>query len=94
MPPSSPPLGVGSVPRASVVAPLQPGHTFLLYTDGLVETREQDIERGIDRLVAALRTGRPLDNESDLRALATELVPPGQDDDVTLLAVRRRASTG
>jgi PAS domain S-box-containing protein len=92
MPPSSPPLGVGSFPRASVVAPLHPGHTFLLYTDGLVETREQDIDRGIGRLVAALRAGRALNDESDLRALAAELVPPGQDDDVTLLAVRRRDS--
>lgn len=91
-PPRSPPLGVGSFPRESVVAPLCPGQTFLLYTDGLVETREQDIERGIERLVAALRAGWPLDTETDLRALATELVPPGQDDDVTLLAVRRLAA--
>lgn len=91
MPPSSPPLGVGSFPRASVVAPLQPGQAFLLYTDGLVETRDQDIDRGIGRLVAALSAGRRLDSDADLRALAAELVPSGQDDDVTLLAVRRVA---
>jgi serine phosphatase RsbU (regulator of sigma subunit) len=62
---------------------------FLLYTDGLVETREQDIDHGIGRLVAALRAGQPLGSEEDLRSLAAELVPAAQDDDVTLLAVHR-----
>src|SRR5581483_5640692 len=67
MPPSTPPLGVGSYPRSSVVAPLHPGEVFLLYTDGLVETREQDIDRGIGRLVAALRAGQQLGCDADLQ---------------------------
>jgi PAS domain S-box-containing protein len=90
VPPSSPPLGVGSFERASVTVSLEPGDAFLLYTDGLVETHEQDIDRGIDRLVRALRGGMPLATDANLSALAAELVPSGQDDDVTLLAVTRR----
>jgi serine phosphatase RsbU (regulator of sigma subunit) len=89
-PPSSPPLGVGSFGRRSVTVPVDPGDAFLLYTDGLVETREQDIDDGIRRLMSALHPGRPLATDADLRRLVSQLVPSDQDDDVTLLAVRRR----
>jgi PAS domain S-box-containing protein len=92
-PPSSPPLCVGSFPRASMTVPIEPGDAFLLYTDGLVESREQDIDEGIGRLVRKLRAGAPVATDEDLSALAGELVPSGQDDDVTLLAVCRREPT-
>lgn len=90
--PACPPLGPfarSRSPRRAVSLPLASGDTYLMFTDGLVETREQDIDRGIDRLVDALEQGCELGSEARLRALAARLVPPGQDDDVTVLAVHR-----
>jgi serine phosphatase RsbU (regulator of sigma subunit) len=83
------PLGRPPGPRTAVSVPIGQGDTYVMYTDGLVETREQDIDSGIAKLVDALAAGGGLDSEPDLRALAAGLVPPGQDDDVTLLTVHR-----
>lgn len=87
--PTSPPLGVGSYARRSVTHRLAPGDAYLLYTDGLVETRDQDIDSGIARLVDLLGP-QPRLRERALHRLASQLVLDGQDDDVTLLAVHRR----
>ncbi|MFE5138543.1 SpoIIE family protein phosphatase [Streptomyces fagopyri] len=89
--PSGTPLGTGlGVPFESVELELPEGSLLALYTDGLVETRDQDIDVGIGHLGAALsQPGRSLE---DLCARATEPLP-GQapSDDVTLLLVRTRS---
>ncbi|MFF3563670.1 SpoIIE family protein phosphatase [Streptomyces sp. NPDC002574] len=89
--PAGPPLGVGlGDPFESVEMELPEGSLLALYTDGLIETRDQDIEEGMRRLGDALtRPGRSLE---DLCHLATESLP-GQapSDDVTLLLVRTRS---
>jgi PAS domain S-box-containing protein len=74
--------------RRESVTTLDPGETLLLYTDGLVERRGDDLDGGLDRLRAALAdlAGRPLQETCD--ALLDRLVEPAHTDDVALVAVR------
>ena len=67
---------------------LEQGSTLLLYTDGLVERRDQVFDDGVQRLVAALAELRGLPVEEMCDALLTRLVPGRADDDVALVAVR------
>jgi serine phosphatase RsbU (regulator of sigma subunit)/PAS domain-containing protein len=76
--------------RAESEVLLGRGDTLLMYTDGLIERRGEDIDEGLDRLRAALRrvAARPLDQLCDeLLATMRPLVP---DDDVAVIAVRSR----
>ncbi|QIY67053.1 SpoIIE family protein phosphatase [Streptomyces sp. RPA4-2] len=89
--PTGTPLGIGlGVPFESVELELPEGSVLALYTDGLVETRDQDIDVGMWRLGAALaEPGRSLE---DLCTRATETLPgEAPSDDVTLLLVRTRS---
>ena len=63
-------------------------HTLLLFTDGLVERRDSDLDEGIARLRAALTDlgTTPLEELADV--LLGRLVPEHGADDVALLAVR------
>ncbi|MGY1618258.1 SpoIIE family protein phosphatase [Geodermatophilus sp. SYSU D00691] len=70
---------------------LAPGATVLLYTDGLVERRDQVFDDGIAQLREALvdLRGRPVEQLSD--ALLARLLPEERaEDDVALVAVRLR----
>ncbi|MGN6600649.1 MAG: SpoIIE family protein phosphatase [Actinomycetes bacterium] len=98
-PPVVAPLGLGADRPEESVAPLPPGATLALYTDGLVERREYSIEHGIDRLADALeRQVKELGETGtvDLQQLAdgivSELTEGGAGDDVALLLVRPRDS--
>jgi serine phosphatase RsbU (regulator of sigma subunit) len=73
--------------RESVVT-LDRGATVLLYTDGLIERRDADLDDGMVRLRdAALElAGRPL--EEMLDELLERLVHGRPEDDVALVAVR------
>ncbi|MGW7545920.1 SpoIIE family protein phosphatase [Streptomyces sp. NPDC054770] len=88
--PTGTPLGVGlGVPFEAVELELPEGSLLALYSDGLVESRDHDIEDGMHRLGTALaRPGRSLEDLCD-RAMATfqGQAPP---DDATLLLVRTR----
>ncbi|WNV76804.1 SpoIIE family protein phosphatase [Geodermatophilus sp. DSM 44513] len=67
---------------------LRPGSTLLLYTDGLVERRDQVFDVGVQRLtgeLAAVR-GRPLEEACD--ELIARMLPEGAEDDVAVVAVR------
>jgi anti-sigma regulatory factor (Ser/Thr protein kinase) len=68
---------------------LPEGSTLALYTDGLVETRDQDIDAGMHRLSTLLAHPRlPLE---DLCATVVDTLPtPAPSDDVTLLLARTR----
>ncbi|MEU1600100.1 SpoIIE family protein phosphatase [Streptomyces sp. NPDC005708] len=89
--PTGAPLGVGlGDPFESVELELAEGSVLALYTDGLIETRDHDIEQGMHRLRTALaQPGRTLE---DLCDIATQTLPDqAQCDDVTLLLVRTRS---
>src|SRR3954452_14250827 len=75
-------------PREDRVVDLESGSTVLLYTDGLVERRNRDIDEGTEALVAALRdcAGLPLEELCD--RVLERLFLPDAEDDVALLAVR------
>ncbi|WP_344630593.1 SpoIIE family protein phosphatase [Streptomyces glaucosporus] len=96
--PVGPPLGVDDVPFESVTLTVDEGAVLVLYTDGLIEHRGEDITEGLDRLVSLLG-GLPartcLEDVCD-RVLAG-LDPgdesgtpgvPGTVDDVALLLAR------
>ncbi|MDG9717890.1 SpoIIE family protein phosphatase [Streptomyces sp. DH24] len=85
----SPLLGLDPQPEyASVTEPLLPGATLLLYTDGLVERRAEDITVGLERLRrhASAAVRRPLEAFCD--ELLAELLTVDGDDDVAMVAVR------
>ena len=80
-------------PRTDRADVLAPGSTVLLYTDGLVERRDRDIDDGHRRAGRrrwASAPGLPLDELCD-RVLA-RLFLPDAEDDVAVLAVRLDSS--
>jgi anti-sigma regulatory factor (Ser/Thr protein kinase) len=81
---SAPPIGVAS-PTDVVEAhlPLPPEAVLVLYTDGLVERRGQDIDRAID-LLAELVRDEPGAAPDDLLTRVGAAIGP-TDDDVALL---------
>ncbi|SDG45395.1 SpoIIE family protein phosphatase [Klenkia brasiliensis] len=82
-------LGVDpGAPRREHEAVLDRGSTVLLYTDGLVERRDQVFDEGIEalqRLLGGL-AGRPVEQLAD--TLLADLLPERAEDDVALVAVR------
>jgi serine phosphatase RsbU (regulator of sigma subunit) len=88
---TDPPLGVRAqdVPRLQAAVPYTPGDTLVLYTDGLIERRGEDIDTGLERLTDIL-TGNPrLGAEHLADALLSSLgVAGGRHDDIALIVVR------
>ncbi|MDO0938527.1 SpoIIE family protein phosphatase [Streptomyces sp. DG2A-72] len=69
---------------------LDPGHTLLLCTDGLIEQPGADLDDGMQTLVAMIKTGP--DDVRDLADLLIDVAEErGGDDDVALLLLRRRS---
>ena len=89
--PIGPPLGLSlSSGRSSATVFLPPGALMLLYTDGLIERRGEDLDVGLERLRAAVYADDP---EAVCRQITRQLVAAtGPDDDVAMVAVRRTAS--
>ena len=88
---AEPCLPLGIDPNAVAIErvhPLAAGDTLLLFTDGLVERREESIEVGLERLRHALR-GSPTGVEELCDHVLEHMLRdiPGQDD-VAILAVR------
>ncbi|MCX4905250.1 SpoIIE family protein phosphatase [Streptomyces sp. NBC_00878] len=54
-----PPLGVGGLPFEATELELAEGSLIALYTDGLIEARDRDIDAGLDRLCQALARPSP-----------------------------------
>jgi PAS domain S-box-containing protein len=82
-------LGVdATVQRAESVVTLDRGSTVLLYTDGLIERRDADLDTGLHRLRAHLAELADLPLQQLCDELITRLVDGKPDDDVALVAVR------
>jgi serine phosphatase RsbU (regulator of sigma subunit) len=88
--PAGAPIGVGGVAFDTVRIPIGDGDTLLMYTDGLVEVRGDDIDERIGALAESLSLDGPVttDPEALCDALIATLDPDKQEDDVALLAVR------
>jgi serine phosphatase RsbU (regulator of sigma subunit) len=61
----------------------------VLYTDGLVERRRESIDVGLDALARAAERVEP-DLEEFCDRLLAEVGPAKPDDDIAVLALRRR----
>ncbi|CAM5567651.1 SpoIIE family protein phosphatase [Streptomyces canarius] len=85
--PSGAPLGVGGIRFETTTAVLGPGDLLVLYTDGLVETRQHSIDDRLNTLLGFLDAPeRPLEETCDL--LLHGLRHPDDHDDVALLVAR------
>ncbi|NHC15587.1 SpoIIE family protein phosphatase [Motilibacter deserti] len=84
---SGPPLGAGRPGLREHRVELPPGTGLLLYTDGLVERRDSDIDAGIDALVAELERVTLL-ADGVPEALVSAMLPHGPDDDIAILLAR------
>ncbi|MET9370891.1 SpoIIE family protein phosphatase [Streptomyces griseoflavus] len=88
---TDPPLGVltHQSPRPQATVSYGPGDTLVLYTDGLVERRGEDIDTGLLRLTGAVARHARLDPEDLADTLLARLgVADGGADDVALIIVR------
>lgn len=87
--PPGPPLGADLRGEyRTVYVPWPAGHTVLLYTDGLVERRTEDIDASLARLTELRlpHAAGPLDDI--LARIIHRLAPTATEDDVALLAAR------
>ncbi|MET8115991.1 SpoIIE family protein phosphatase [Streptomyces prasinus] len=87
--PAGAPLGVGGIPFRTATFDLVPGDQLVLYTDGLVETRDQAIDQRLNTLLGLLDAPEcPLEKTCD--RLLHALRRPDDHDDVALLIARAR----
>ncbi len=84
------PIGAPPAARESARTRLDRGQGLLLYTDGLVERRDASLDERFDRLCEAAGRG-PADPERLLDHILRDMLGDGQDDDVALIGVWRRA---
>jgi PAS domain S-box-containing protein len=76
--------------RREAGAPLAPGATLLLYSDGLVERRRESLDVGIDRVRRELEDNpRLAPDELADRLMATQRPAAGYEDDVAVLVYRQ-----
>ncbi|WP_037838132.1 sodium/proline symporter PutP [Streptomyces sp. NRRL S-337] len=83
---AGPPLGLGYLPFESVELELAEGSLIALYTDGLIETFDRDLDVGLSRLGDALVAPAQTLEEIGLRAVDALLTGPPADDAALLLA--------
>ena len=83
-------LGAGGGERTPIRVPFREGDLLLGYTDGLVERRDEDIETGVNRLVAACAEAAADDLFVWLADVVLAARDTSRDDDVAVLAIRRR----
>lgn len=88
--PCLPPLGVAPDQPAPVHAHrLEVGDLLVLYTDGIVERREESLDQGFRRLAAVVEELVDLDVDELADALVEAMVPADtQSDDLAVLVVR------
>jgi serine phosphatase RsbU (regulator of sigma subunit) len=86
-------LLLGTMPTAqydSGEEELAAGDVLFLYTDGLIERRDRDIDAGLMALLAAAGGEQGQTADEAIAALLDRLDPPVAEDDVCLLAIRVR----
>jgi serine phosphatase RsbU (regulator of sigma subunit) len=85
------PLGVTAPEaRGQTAVAFCAGDTLVAFTDGLIERRDEDITDGQERLRRAIGGLVGPDLGVSLDELVQEVRDPSRDDDVAVLAVRRR----
>ncbi|MFE9446440.1 SpoIIE family protein phosphatase [Streptomyces sp. NPDC006602] len=92
--PTGPPLGTGGWMHTSGSIALGPGSTAVLYTDGLVERRNEDLDEGIASLERALAGATGTPQVVCDRLVRASGVTAEHDDDVAVLVLQHPAHTG
>ncbi|MFD7445760.1 SpoIIE family protein phosphatase [Streptomyces sp. NPDC059909] len=88
--PSGPPLGIGGLPFESTELPLPEGALLALYSDGILNTHDRDIDDALETLRDSLTA--PADSLDDLcENVLRHLLPPHPTDDAALLLARTHA---
>ncbi|MGW8888529.1 SpoIIE family protein phosphatase [Streptomyces sp. NPDC055749] len=89
--PASPPLGLGGLPFETAELQLPEGSRLVMYTDGLIKSRDRDIDTGLDLLRGAL-SGAEAERspEATCQAVVDALLPAERSDDIALLVARTR----
>jgi serine phosphatase RsbU (regulator of sigma subunit) len=88
---TDPPLGARPehVPRPEARTSFVEGATLVLYSDGLIERRHEDIDTGLARLADSLVRHGEAAPEALADALLADLLPPtGNTDDTALVIIR------
>ncbi|WP_328495401.1 SpoIIE family protein phosphatase [Streptomyces sp. NBC_00414] len=90
---TDPPLGACDelMSRGETTVGYAPGATLVLYTDGLIERRGEDIDAGLRRLADSVEQHHVLDPEDLADAVLADLLPSsrlGPDDDTALVVIR------
>ncbi|MCQ4082319.1 SpoIIE family protein phosphatase [Streptomyces sp. RB6PN25] len=88
--PISPPLGLGAgLPFESAELTVPEGSRLVLYTDGLIEDRDRDLDAGLEALRRAL-AGPDRTPEATCAAVLEAMLPARPSDDIALLVARTR----
>ncbi len=82
-------LGAGGGDRTVVTRPFHAGDAMLLFTDGLVERRDEDLDASLSRLITTIDAVRGQDLAAGLSAVVAAVRDPSSDDDVAALVIRR-----
>ncbi|RVU27840.1 PAS domain-containing protein [Streptomyces antnestii] len=88
---TDPPLGARPehIPRPEAGTTFEEGGALVLYTDGLVERRREDIDTGLRRLADCLTRHGSADAERLADTVLAELLPrAGNSDDTAVVIVR------
>ncbi|MFJ4582722.1 SpoIIE family protein phosphatase [Streptomyces echinatus] len=87
---AGPPLGVGGLPFEAMERELPAGSVVALFTDGLIDYRDRDLDGAAEELLQAF--GTPADSLEALCDNVLKALLPAQPwDDVALLLARTRA---
>ncbi|MBY8881755.1 SpoIIE family protein phosphatase [Streptomyces sp. PLK6-54] len=86
--PVSLPLGVGGHPVRTTELSLREGSKLVLFTNGLVENREQDLGAGLSRLRHVLAEDTTRSPDEICQAVTAEMLASRPADDVALLVAR------
>ncbi|MGW6783042.1 ATP-binding SpoIIE family protein phosphatase [Streptomyces sp. NPDC054987] len=92
--PTGPPLGTGGWLHSSGTIALGPGSTAVLYTDGLVERRGEDIDEGVAALERALAGAQGTPTVICDRLMRALGVDADHDDDVAVMVIQQPARAG
>ncbi|WP_299958950.1 SpoIIE family protein phosphatase [uncultured Modestobacter sp.] len=84
-------LGAPPAPAVEWAGVVPPGATLVLFTDGLVESRDSDIDAGLDRLRAAAERWAAAGPDELCDRLLADLAGTHRADDIALLALTRDA---